>query len=83
MSGYYLLLASGSRFISDGGYEEEFRREKVAEDLQINVYRTSISVAQSVEETNKQIIANNNQVNKILKRSLLASLASVAVAAGS
>lgn len=53
---WYLLLAAGSAFISDGGYEAEFKRQNEAEELQKRVHQSSISVAASVKRTNWQTV---------------------------
>jgi hypothetical protein len=80
---YYALLPSGIQFISDGGYKADFEREANAEKLQVQVHEASIRVAQSVEETNKATLENNDRIKKIMTRTLFASGASVIVALSS
>jgi hypothetical protein len=80
---YYTLLPSGIQFISDDGYKAEFEREANAEKLEVQVHEASIRVAQSVEETNKATLENNDRIKKIMNRTLFASGASVIVALSS
>ena len=75
-NGLYTLIASGSQFISDGGYQEEFQRQNLAEKIKRQINEANLEMSKAIIEVSKATTKNakTNSVVMYISRAGIAHI---------